>query len=71
MAGGVVAMSLVGWGIPATAALVNGGQVPHLGPLRALVAGLRLIGDGRWGDPGPGVPAQTCSHSCPGRRCGG
>ncbi len=55
-AGGTVAASVVAWCIPAAAGLVNAGQLPHLGPLRALVAGLRLLGGGRWRDPATAYP---------------
>jgi type IV secretion system protein VirD4 len=56
MTGGVAIASVVAWCIPAAAALVNARRLPHLGPLRALVAGLRLLGDGRWRDPATAYP---------------
>jgi hypothetical protein len=59
MAAGSLAAAAVAWCIPAAAALVNAGQLPHLGPLQALVAGLRLMGDGRWRDPATAYPREV------------
>lgn len=59
MAGGTAVASIVAWCIPAVAALVNSGQLPHLGPPRALVAALRLLGEGQWSDPAAAYPREV------------
>jgi type IV secretion system protein VirD4 len=57
MAGGLVLAAAVAWTIPALAGLLNAGHLPHVGPARALISALRLLGDGRWGDPANAYPS--------------
>lgn len=65
MAAGVVAASVVAWTIPALAGLLHAGHLPGIGPPRALICALRLLGDGRWSDPAAAYPHEVRS-SLPG-----
>ncbi|MCW2992568.1 MAG: type secretory system conjugative transfer family protein [Conexibacter sp.] len=59
MAGGLVLAAGVAWTIPALAGLLRAGHLPHVGPARALLSALRLLGDGHWGDPANAYPSEA------------
>lgn len=65
MAGGLLLASGIAWTIPALAGLLHAGHLPHVGPLRALISALRLLGDGRWGEPATAYPKEV-RNSLPG-----
>jgi type IV secretory pathway TraG/TraD family ATPase VirD4 len=59
MAGGLALAAGVAWTIPALAGLLHTGHLPHIGPPRALISALRLLGDGHWGDPANAYPSEA------------
>jgi type IV secretory pathway TraG/TraD family ATPase VirD4 len=53
---GLLGMTAIAWAIPTLAGLLNTGRRPPLGAPEALIAGLRLLGDGHFSDPASAYP---------------
>lgn len=67
---GFVGASAVAWVITALAGFLHAGHLPHVGPLSALVAVLRVLAEGHWGDPAAAFPREA-RPSLPDPCCGG